>query len=83
MLAIKARYDGRKVILPKEKRFPIGSVIIVFDMPAETDAERFDWQKLSVQNLASAYGANEPDYSKKLVKESNEEYKPLKKARSS
>ena len=79
MLAIKARYDGRKVVLPREKQFPVGSVIIIFESHSETDDDRFVWQKLSEQQLSAAYGQNEPDYSKNLVKESNAEYKPSKK----
>jgi len=82
VLAIKARYDGNKVVLPGKKHFPLGSVIIIFESNAETDDDRSAWHKFSGQHLSDAYGLNEPDYSKNLVKESNTEYKPLKKAKS-
>jgi hypothetical protein len=81
MLAIKAKCDGRKVVLPGKKHFPVGSVIVVFEIPGVAGDEQTDWQNLSRKHLADAYGTNEPDYSKHLLKESNAEYKPSKKAR--
>lgn len=73
MLAIKADYDGKKIVLPPKGNFPVGPVIVVFE---ETDAvkEREDWQRVSLAGLARAYGEGEPDYSLKLIREENAEY---------
>ena len=81
MHAVKAQYDGKKVILPKVGKFPTGAVIVIFeDTDGVKDKDRKAWQGLSVQGLSAAYGEKEPDYSLSLIKESNEEYQPLKKA---
>ena len=82
MLALKARCDGKRIVLPRGAKLPVGGVIVVFQGD-ETDDERDLWQGLSVQGLASAYGKHEPDYSVKLVKETNPEYRPSKKGTSS
>lgn len=73
MLAIKADCDGRRVVLPPEGNFPAGPVIVIFEV-TDSDKEREDWQQLSVAGLARAYGENEPDYSLKLIRETNPEY---------
>lgn len=53
MLAIKARYDGRKVVLPKRtRRPPPGDVIVVFTNMG--DAEAFDRHWLRAQERAFA-----------------------------
>ena len=73
MLAIKADCDGRKIVLPRKGSFPTGPVIVVFE-DDDSDRERDDWQRLSADGLARAYGDNEPDYSLNLIKEKNAEY---------
>jgi len=75
MLAVKARFDGKKVVLPQIPKHPAGAVIVVFT-DQEADKEREDWSSLSSQNLAHAYGPNEPDYSKAVVRETNADYEP-------
>lgn len=41
----------------------------------EMEAEEKDWQKQSLQGLAKAYDADEPNYDKLTVKEPNPDYK--------
>lgn len=41
--------------------------------------EHEEWSRFSMQNLASAYGENEPDYSNVKIKEPNPNYKSWKK----
>jgi hypothetical protein len=45
MYAIKARFDGEKVVLPQDTRSaPAGDVIVVFTSPEAFD-EHLAWQK--------------------------------------
>jgi hypothetical protein len=69
MLAVKARFDGKRIVLPEVPRRPAGTVIVVFTDQV-TDRERDDWIDFSLRDLARAYGPNEPDYSKAVVRES-------------
>jgi hypothetical protein len=82
MLVLKAKCDGRKIVLPAAIRLPVGAVVVVFEGD-EADDDRDLWRRLSAQGLAAAYGDHEPDYALKLVKESNAGYKPSRKATSS
>jgi hypothetical protein len=75
MLAVKARFDGKSVVLPEVPRHPAGAVIVVFT-DQETDQERDDWSGFSLRDLARAYGPNEPDYSRAVVRETNADYEP-------
>ena len=75
MLAVKARFDGKKVVLPEVPRHPAGTVIVVFT-DQDADKEREDWSDFSLRALDRAYGPNEPDYSRAVVKETNPEYEP-------
>ena len=49
MIAVKAKYDGRRIVLPRIARAPIGSVIVVFQ-GAEKDSGEDSW--ISVQEEA-------------------------------
>ena len=75
MLAVKARFDGKRVVLPEVLRRPAGTAIVVFT-DQETDRERDEWSGFSLRDLARAYGPNEPDYSKAVVRETNADYEP-------
>jgi hypothetical protein len=70
MLAVKARFDGKKVVLPEVPQHAAGAVIVVFT-DQEIDKERDDWSDFSLRALDRAYGSDEPDYSKAVVKETN------------
>jgi len=59
MLAIKARYDGRKIILPKRtRRPPPGEVIVVFTK-TEEKAEGSAWLKAQEAAFAQAWDNDE------------------------
>jgi len=75
MLAIKAKFDGKQIVLPEVPKCPAGSVIVVFP-EQETEQERESWSGLSLKGLARAYGENEPDYSRAVVKKANTDYEP-------
>ena len=55
MLAIKAKCDGRKIILPKSRRHPPpGEVIVVFTK-TEENAEQNAWLKAQEAAFAQAW----------------------------
>ena len=70
MKALKATYDGEKVLFEEKVDLPKNSKLIVI-LLEEEDA---DWYTLSSQNLNRAYGEQEPDYSLSEVKEHNPHY---------
>lgn len=70
MKALKATYDGEKVILDEEITLPKYSKLIVI-VPENDD---FDWYSLSSRHLNRAYGEKEPKYSISEVKEPNPDY---------
>jgi hypothetical protein len=64
-IALKAHYDGRRIVLDEPYELPIDSPLIVTLLPAEGDPqiqERADWTAAAVESLNRAYGDNEPDY---------------------
>ncbi len=71
MKALKAIYDGQKVLFEQETNIPKDSKLIVILLSDDEDA---DWYSFSARNLNRAYGEDEPDYSDALIKESNPLY---------
>ena len=60
MLAIKAKFDGKKIILPKQaKALDAGEVVVIFEAP-KTDPVRSAWNKAQESALAQAW-ENEED----------------------
>ncbi|MFO8071520.1 MAG: hypothetical protein R6V85_06555 [Polyangia bacterium] len=55
MRAIKARFDGEKIVLPEEaKDAPVGNVIVIFDSPEATH-DRGDWDRVQEKSFADAW----------------------------
>lgn len=52
------------------------TVVVAVGKPEELEDERRQWLALSAQGLEAAYGEDEPDYSRAVVKEKNAEYEP-------
>ncbi len=68
MLAVKARFDGKRIVLTEVPRCSAGMVFVAFtDQVADRD--RYEWNNFSRRDLAHAYGPNEPYYSKTVVRE--------------
>ena len=67
MKALKAIYDGEKVLFEEKVDLPKNSKLIVILL----EEEDTDWYTLSSQNLNRAYREQEPDYSLSEVKEHN------------
>lgn len=60
MLAIKARFDGSKIVLPEELgNITPGEVIVVFEAPLSIDHEKAEWMKIQEQSLAKAWDNDE------------------------
>jgi len=46
----------------------------IISVSPESDAEREDWTRLSLESLARAYSDDEPEYSLDLIEEANPAY---------
>ena len=62
-IALKAHFDGQRILLDEPYPLPPASRLMVLVMPAETDTEQTNWQRLSAATLDHAYGPDEPEYS--------------------
>ncbi len=74
MKALQAHYDGKSILLDVSCKLKPNTKLLVLvpdDMENDSDNE---WYKFSVQNLARAYSADEPEYSLSMLKEPNAEY---------
>ena len=61
MRAVKARFDGEKIVLPEEaKQRPPGEVIVVFGAADADDAEKALWLAAAEVSLAEVWD-NEDD----------------------
>jgi hypothetical protein len=59
-IALSAHYDGTKIELDEPYPLAESAHLVVVVLPQ--DDERQGWLRLSVQQLARAYGDNEPEY---------------------
>ncbi len=60
MVAIKAHYDGEKIVVPKELRGGVpGEVLIIFDKPPSKDEENLIWQKAQEHAFAKVWDYDE------------------------
>ncbi len=59
-VALSAHYDGKKIELDEPYPLPANAQLVVIVLPQED--ERHDWLRLSGQQLARAYGDDEPEY---------------------
>ena len=67
---LKAHYDGKHICL--DEPFPLkpNTRLLVTIVPGETaEDERQAWLVASQAQLARAYGDDEPDYSKAILRE--------------
>lgn len=60
MLAIKARYDGRRIVLPSRRpKVRPGAVLVLFSAPGGKDAERRAWLKAQERSFAKIWDNDE------------------------
>ena len=57
---LKAHYDGEHIVLDEPFELPRNASLMVTVIAP--DDERSEWTALSAQNLARAYGDDEPEY---------------------
>jgi hypothetical protein len=75
MIALPAHFDGERICLDEPFNLEPNTKLIVTVLPElEPDNEYEAWLRLSGQRLEYAYGENEPEYSKDLLKEVNPDY---------
>ena len=75
MIALPAHFDGERIHLDEPFNLEPNTKLIVTVLPElEPDNEREAWLRLSERRLEDAYGENEPEYSKDLLKEVNPDY---------
>ena len=63
-VSLQAHFDGERIQLDEPYKLPANSRLIVTVIPEEESFEQWreDWNRLSMQNLARAYGPDEADY---------------------
>ena len=76
-ITLSATFDGKHIRL--EEDFPLrkDARLLVTVLPEGADDEavfREFWRQLSAQSLSRAYGADEPEYTLDMVRESNPKY---------
>ncbi len=57
---LKAHYDGEHIVLDEPFQLPANASLVVTVIAP--DDERAAWADLGAQNLARAYGDDEPEY---------------------
>jgi hypothetical protein len=68
---LRAHFDGNQILLDEPYELEPNVELIITVLPRE---EREDWKRLSLENLARAYGDDEPEYSLDRIKEANPAY---------
>jgi hypothetical protein len=72
---IRAHFDGEQVVLDEPVELAPNTPLLVTVLTGEqVNAEVEDWTRLSLQALERAYGDDEPEYTKDMLKEVNPEY---------
>ncbi len=76
-LTLRAHFDGKHICLDEPAELPLDTELLITVVPqseAALQAEREDWRRLSLSNLARSYGPNEPEYDETMLKELNPDY---------
>lgn len=73
---LRAHFDGKQILL--DEPFPLepNAKLIITLLSDPLDQERKDWARLALQNLARAFGPDEPEYSFGEIKQANADYEP-------
>jgi hypothetical protein len=74
-VALPAHFDGHKIVLDEPYPLEQDTLLTVIILSTQDDDERADWARLGQQNLAAAYGDDEPEYTFADIKEWNPLYK--------
>jgi hypothetical protein len=72
-ITLQAHYDGRQILLDEPVELqPNTKLLVTVIQPS--GFEEMEWHNFSAENLAAAYGDDEPEYPLNLIKEWNPEY---------
>ncbi len=77
-VTLRAHFDGQNIVPDEPCDLPIGTPLIVMAGRQEDlalEAERREWAEFSMQNLARAYGPDEPEYDSSMCKELNPDFR--------
>ena len=66
-ITLPAHFDGQQIVLDTPYDIAPGTRLLI--RVFENDEERDDWLRLSAQNLARAYGDDEPEYTAADIKD--------------
>ena len=72
-ITVHAHFDGKQILLDEPIELQPGAKLLV-TVISPADTERDEWAKYSSQLLSEAYGSDEPEYSRSLIKEINPKY---------
>lgn len=73
-VTLSAIFDGQHIQLEEPYELPAHARLLVTVLPPEADPDREEFLRFAAQNLARAYGPNEPDYPDSCIKEPNPLY---------
>ncbi|MBM3852919.1 MAG: hypothetical protein FJ399_07150 [Verrucomicrobia bacterium] len=75
-LTLSATFDGERIRLEDDYPLPKDAKLLVTVLPEgdELAKDRAEWLRWSAQNLARAYGPDEPEYTLDMVRERNPDY---------
>lgn len=72
-VSLRAHFDGTQIQL--DEPFPLQpNAKLLVTVLSDVDDEHEDWARLAIQNLAQAYGPDEPEYPSELIKQANPDY---------
>lgn len=74
-IVLPAHFDGQQIVLDTPCEIAPNTRLSITILPSEEDEDRADWARLGRQNLAAAYGDDEPEYTIDMVKEVNPDYR--------
>jgi hypothetical protein len=73
-ITLSAVYDGERIKLDEPHELEPNTRLWVTVIPDELERERREWAAFSLQNLARAYGPDEPEYTDDMLIERNPLY---------
>ncbi len=71
---LRAHFDGSHIRLDEPFELTPDDELLITVLPTESRGECEDWGRLAQDSLALAYGDDEPEYSRDLIREANPEY---------
>lgn len=70
---LRAHFDGEQILLDEPFQLQPNARLIVTVLH-NVDEEHEDWGRLALENLARAYGLDEPEYPLELIQQANPDY---------